>query len=134
LLLQSYIAGGLGGIVIDAAATTAAITLAAAAYGVTTRRDLSSLGGILFAGLIGILVASLLGIFIHLAFLHLVISLVAAVVFTGMLVYDFNRVARMRMASTGDAIMMAVSIYLDILNLFLSLLSILQVLGGGSRR
>ena len=129
LLLQSYLTRGLGGVVIDAAATTAAITLAAGAYGTTTRRDLSGLGGVLFVGLIGVIVASLLGIFIHLPLLHLGVSLVAAVIFTGLLVYDFNRVANTAVASTGDAIMMAVAIYLDIYNLFLNLLSILGVFG-----
>ena len=133
LLLQSYLARGLGGIVIDAAATTAAITLAAGAYGLTTRRDLSRLGGILFVGLIGVIVASLLGIVIHLPLLHLGISVVAAMIFTGFLVYDFNRVANTAVASTGDAIMMAVAIYLDIYNLFLNLLTILQVFGGNNR-
>jgi len=133
LLLQSYLARGLGGVVIDAAATTAAITLAAGAYGVTTRRDLSRLGGMLFVGLIGVIVASLLGIFIHLPLLSLAISLVAAVIFTGFLVYDFNRVANTAVASTGDAIMMAVAIYLDIYNLFLNLLTVLQAFSGNSR-
>jgi len=133
LLLQSYLARGLGDIVIDAAATTAAITLAAGAYGLTTRRDLSRLGGILFVGLIGVIVASLLGIVIHLPLLHLGISVVAAMIFTGFLVYDFNRVANTAVASTGDAIMMAVAIYLDIYNLFLNLLTVLQVFGGNNR-
>jgi len=133
LILQSYVTRGLGGIVIDAAATTAAITFAAGAYGATTRRDLSSLGGILFVGLIGVVVASLLGIFIHLPFLHLAISLAAAAVFTGLLIYDFNRLANTAAASLGDAVMMTVSIYLDIFNLFLNLLAILQGLSGNNR-
>ena len=133
ILLQSYLTRGLGGVVIDAAATTAAITLAAGGYGATTRRDLSGLGGLLFVGLIGVLVAALLGLFIHLPLLHLGIALVAAVLFTGFLVYDFNRVANTAVASTGDAIVLAVAIYLDIYNLFLNLLTILQVFGSSTR-
>ena len=133
LLLQSYVTHGLGGIVIDAASTTAAITLAAGAYGATTRRDLTKLGGILFVGLIGVLVAALLGLFIHLPLLHLGISVVAAALFTGFLVYDFNRLANTAMASAGDVIMLAVAIYLDIFNLFLNLLTILQEFSGNSR-
>ena len=126
LLLQSYVAHGLGGIVIDAATTTAAITLAAGAYGATTRRDLAKLGGILFVGLIGVIVAALLALFIHLPLLHLGIAVVAAALFTGFLVYDFNRLANTAMASAGDVIMLAVAIYLDIFNLFLNLLTILR--------
>ncbi len=133
LVLQSYLTRGLGGIVIDAAATTAAITLAAGAYGVTTRRDLAGLGGLLFAGLIGVLVAALLGLFIHLPLLQLGISIVATVLFTGFLAYDVNRVANTAVASTGDAIVLAVNIYLDIYNLFLNVLTILQVFGAGER-
>jgi FtsH-binding integral membrane protein len=91
--------------VIDAANTTAAITLAAGAYGATRRRDLAKLGGILFVGLIGVILAALLGLFIHLPLLHLGISVVAAALFTGFLVYDFDRLANTAMASAGDVIM-----------------------------
>jgi hypothetical protein len=51
------------------------------------RRDLAKLGGILFVGLIGVIVAALLGLVIHLPLLHLGISVVAAALFTGFLVY-----------------------------------------------
>ncbi len=133
-LLQSYIAAGLGSIVVVAAAATAAITCAAAVYGVTTQRDLSGFGGMLFVALIGVLVVSVVGIFIHMTALHIVISGATALLFTGFLVYDFNRISRARSWSEGDAVLMAVSIYLDILNLFLSLLRILSILSGNSRR
>jgi FtsH-binding integral membrane protein len=133
-LLQSYIASGLGSIVVLAAAATGAITCAAAVYGVTTHRDLSGLGGMLFVALIGVVVVSIVGLFIHMTALHVVISGVTALLFTGFLVYDFNRMSRARSWSEGDAVLMAVSIYLDILNLFLSLLQILSALTGNSRR
>jgi modulator of FtsH protease len=122
LILESYVARGLGGAVFNAAATTAAVTLAAGAYGYTTKRDLSGLGGILLVGLIGVVVASLVGIFVQLPILYIVISAVAAVLFTGFLVFDLNRVAQSRGATEGQAILLAVSVYLDIFNLFLALL------------
>jgi modulator of FtsH protease len=134
LILEAYVASGLGGVVFNAAATTAAITLAAGAYGYTTKRDLSGLGGILFVGLIGVLVASLVGLFVHLPLLYIGISAVAAVLFTGFLVFDLNRVARSRGASEGTTILLAVSVYLDILNLFLALLRLFGFAGGGSSR
>ena len=59
LILDAYVARGLGGVVLNAAGTTAAVTLAAGAYGYTTRRDLSGMRGILFVGLLGVIVASL---------------------------------------------------------------------------
>jgi modulator of FtsH protease len=129
LILESYVARGLGDVVLNAAATTAAVTLAAGAYGYTTKRDLSGLGGILFVGLIGVIVASLVGIFVHLPLLYIGISAVAAVLFTGFLVFDLNRVARSRGGSEGTAILLAVSVYLDIFNLFLALLRLFGFAG-----
>jgi modulator of FtsH protease len=129
LILEAYIARGLGGVVVNAAATTAAVTLAAGAYGYTTKRDLSGLGGILFIGLIGVVVASLVGIFVQLPLLYIGISAVAAVLFTGFLVFDLNRVAHSRGATEGQAILLAVSVYLDIFNLFLALLRLFGFAG-----
>jgi modulator of FtsH protease len=129
-VLEVYIAGGLGIIVLDAAATTAVITLGAGAYGYTTKRDLSGLGGILFMGLLILIVGSFIGIFLHVPLLYLGISLLAAVLFTGFLIYDLNRVANAGEVSQGDAILLAVSVYLDIFNLFLALLRIFGWLSG----
>jgi modulator of FtsH protease len=129
LILEAYLAAGMGGVVINAAASTAAVTLAAGAYGYTTRRDLTGMGGILFVGLIGVVVASLVGIFVHMPLLHIGISAVAAVLFTGFLVYDLNRVANSRGATEGQAILLAVSIYLDVYNLFLALLRLFGFAG-----
>jgi FtsH-binding integral membrane protein len=55
------------------------------------------------------------------------------VLFTGFLVYDFQRLATTRAASSGDVVMLAVAIYLDIFNLFVNLLVVLQGLSGSSR-
>src|ERR1700737_1420316 len=129
LILEAYVASGLGSVVLNAAATTAAITLAAGAYGYTTKRDLTGLGGILFVGLIGVIVASLVGIFVQLPPLDIGISAVAAVLFTGFLVFDLNRVAKSRGATEGQAILLAVSVYLDIFNLFLALLRLFGFAG-----
>jgi modulator of FtsH protease len=133
-ILDAYIRGGMGGVVVTAGLTTAAVALAAGAYGYTTKRDLSGMGGILFIGLLGVLVASLVGIFVQAPLLYIGISAVAAVLFTGFLVFDLNRVATMRGASEGTTILLAVSVYLDIVNLFLSLLRIFGIAAGGSSR
>lgn len=129
LILESYIARGLTGVVLNAAATTAAVTLAAGIYGYTTRRDLSGLGGILTVGLIGVVVASLAGLFVQLPLLYIGISAVSAVLFTGFLVYDLNRVANSADATQGDAILLTVAVYLDIFNLFLALLRLFGLFG-----
>jgi modulator of FtsH protease len=135
LILDAYVARGLGGVVLNAAGTTAAVTLAAGAYGYTTKRDLSGMGGYLFVGLIGVIIASVVGIFIQLPLLYVGISAVAAVLFTGFLVFDLNRVAKSRGVTEGQTILLAVSVYLDILNLFLALLRLFGFAsGGGSSR
>jgi modulator of FtsH protease len=131
LILEAYVARGLGGVVMNAATTTAAVALAAGAYGYTTKRNLSGLGGILFVGLLGVIIASVIGIFIQEPLLYIGISAVAAVLFTGFLVFDLNRVANSRGASEGQTILLAVSVYLDIINLFLALLRLFGIAGGG---
>jgi FtsH-binding integral membrane protein len=80
--------------------------------------------------LIGLLVASVVGIFVQMPLLYIGISAVAAVVFTGYVVYDLNRVAQSRGATEGEAILLAVSVYLDIFNLFLALLRLFDVGAG----
>ena len=133
LILEAYIARGLGEVVLDAAGTTAAVALGAGAYGYTTRRDLSGMRGFLFVGLIGVILASLIGIFVQMPLLYVCISAVAAVLFTGFLVFDLNRVANARGATDGQAILLAVSVYLDIINLFLALLRLFGLAVGSSR-
>jgi len=135
-LLDSFVQQGMGSIVLDAAAGTAAVTFLAGSYGYTTRRNVSGLGGILFVALIGIIVSSVVGMFLQLTLLSLLISVAAVAIFSGYIIYDFNRLAKTKLATEGDAIMFAVALYLDMINIFLSLLNILSFLngGGGSRR
>jgi modulator of FtsH protease len=51
--------------------------------------------------------------------------------FSGYIIYDMNRLARTKFATEGDAIMFTVGIYLDMLNIFLALLQLLSIFGGG---
>lgn len=129
-IVELYVASGQGLLVLNAAAATGIVTLVAGGVGYTTKRDLSGMGGFLFIGLIALIVTSVVGIFIHLAFLQLVISAAGAVLFSAYLVFDLNRVARAQNVSDGDAIVLAISVYLDIVNLFLYLLRLLGILGG----
>ncbi|HEU0167224.1 MAG TPA: Bax inhibitor-1/YccA family protein [Chloroflexota bacterium] len=130
-LLDSFIRSGMGNIVLDAAAGTAGVTFLAGSYGYATRRNVSGIRGILFVGLIGIIIASVVGIFVHLTGLSLLISVAAVALFSGFVIYDFNRLAKTQLATEGDAIMFAVSVYLDMINIFVSLLNILSIVGGG---
>jgi len=130
-LLDMFIRGGAGNIVLNAAAGTAGITLLAGMYGYTTKRDLSGLGGILFVGLIGVILTSLVGMFLHLPGLYVVISMVVVAVFSGYIIYDMNRLRQTKYATEGDAIMFTVGLYLDMLNIFMALLQLLSILSGG---
>jgi modulator of FtsH protease len=125
-VLELYVSAGLSLIVFQAAAATAVAALTAGAVGYSTKRDLSNLGGFLLGALVIVIVASLVGVFIRAPVLWTVISAVSAILFTAFLVYDLNRVARVQGATEGQAIMLAVSVYLDIYNLFLDLLTLLS--------
>jgi modulator of FtsH protease len=129
LVVESYVARGMGMVVANAAATTAALVLALSAYAWTTKRDLSGMGGFLTIALFGVIIAGLINIFIGAPILSLIISAATAVIFSGFIMYDMQRL-RDAKGGTGDAIMFAVAIYLDIFNLFLSLLQILGIFGG----
>ncbi len=124
-VLEIYIAQGSSLIVFQAAAAAATAAFTAGAVGYSTRRDLSRFGGYLFMALIGVIVASIVGFFLQSGVVWTVVSAVSAVVFMGFLVFDLNRIARSGDVSEGDAILMAISVYLDIYNLFLDLLSLL---------
>ena len=110
---------------------TAASFAGLSLYGYTTKRDLSKLGTFLFMGLIGILVAMVLNLFLQSGTLALVISIVGVLVFAGLTASDTQRiketydyVAGTDMAGKA-AIMGALTLYLDFINLFQFLLSFL---------
>jgi len=103
-------------------------------YGWTTKRDLTSLGGFLMMGLIGIIIASLVNIFIHSSAMHMIISYIGVLVFIGLTAYDTQHLKNMAISQPVDvgasairkgAILGALKLYLDFINLFLMLLRIL---------
>jgi modulator of FtsH protease len=131
LIVDSYLARGMGSVVRNASFTTAGLVMVLGAYAWTTKRDLSGLSGYLMAGLIGVIVASLVGLFLQAPLFHLLLSAATAVLFSGFVLFDIQR---LRYAEGGhaDAIWLAVSIYLDIFNLFLAILRLFGFLGGSS--
>jgi FtsH-binding integral membrane protein len=103
---------------------------AAALYGATTKRSLAGLGGILFMGLIGIIVASVLNIFLGSSQITWAISIVGVVIFTALTAYDVQRIQAGDLAArTGSmekaAVIGALHLYLDFINLFLFMLRLL---------
>ncbi len=108
------------------AATFGAMSL----YGYTTQRDLTGIGSFMFMGLIGIVIASLVNIFLKSTGLDWAISVIGVIVFVGLTAYDTQRIKEMYNVnddgtiSGRKAVMGALSLYLDFINLFLMLLRI----------
>lgn len=117
--------------------SAAAMFGAAAAYGAVTRRSLASIGGYLFMGLIEIVAASFLNVFLlHSATASLGISIVGVLIFVGLTAWNVQRIANGDLAvATGSmekgAVLAALMLYLDFVNIFLFLL---RIFGGGGRR
>ena len=109
---------------------TAATFAATSLYGYTTRRDLSRFGSFLFMGLIGIIIASLVNIFIASSALQFAISVIGVLVFTGLTAWDTQRIKEVYFAgdpgavSSKKAVMGALTLYLDFINLFIMLLQL----------
>jgi FtsH-binding integral membrane protein len=110
-----------------------AITFAVmAVYGYFTKKDLTSWGRILFMGLIGIIIASVVNIFVKSSGLNLIISYIGVLLFVGLTAYDSQKIKEMFMQApdAGEgmqklALLGALTLYLDFINLFLYLLRIL---------
>ncbi len=116
-----------GASVASAFAVTAGTFLAMSVYGTVTKRDLTSWSTFLFMGLIGVVIASVVNIFTKSGMVAWVISAAAVVVFTGLTGYDTQRLRRMATAGAGVAALPvngALALYLDFINLFLSLLNL----------
>jgi hypothetical protein len=112
--------------------------LACSIYGWTTKRALTSWGGFLMMGLIGIIIASLVNMFIRSSAMSMVVSYIGVLVFVGLTAYDTQKIKDMALSQPDGldgavvrkgAILGALSLYLDFINLFLMLLRIF----GGSR-
>lgn len=114
-------------IVATAFGGTGIIFLGLSGYALTTRKDFSFMGGFLVAGLLMVLVAALANIFLSMPALSLAISAVVIMLMSGFILYDTSR-----MIHDGDTnyVMMTVSLYLSIFNIFVSLLQILGFMSG----
>ena len=99
-------------------------------YGYTTKRDLTKLGGFLFMGLIGIIIASVVNIFVGSTALQFAISVIGVLVFVGLTAYDTQNIKNMYYGGDSEeigskkALMGALKLYLDFINLFILLLQL----------
>ena len=99
-----------------------------AIIGYTTKRDLSAMGTFLFVGLIGIIVASIVNIWLNLTALAFVVNVLAVLIFTGLTAYDMQKLKHIYLDG-GDSSRVrtfgALSLYLDFINIFVSLLQLI---------
>lgn len=95
-------------------------------YGYFTKRSLDSFGKFLFVGLIAIVIASIVNIFIGSTVTQMVISALAILIFTGLTAYDTQKIREMIMYEDQDNVEVigALTLYLDFINIFLSLLQL----------
>ncbi len=101
-------------------------------YGFVTKRDLTKIGSLMFMGLIGIVIASVVNIFLQSSTLYWIVTYAGVIIFVGLIAYDTQKIKNMSgtMANSGSeiarkgALMGALALYLDFINLFLMLLRI----------
>lgn len=100
-------------------------------YGLVTKRDLTSVGNLCFMGLIGVIIASVVNIFVQSTLIYTVTTYIGVLVFVGLTAYDTQKIKEMgprleegSEAEQKGAILGALRLYLDFINLFLLLLRI----------
>lgn len=131
-LLGLYFYAGLGSIVTEAFLITAVTSIVLGLYAWVAKTDFSHMRDFLFVGLILIIVASLINIFFHSTLIALVISIVGIAIFCAFILYDVQK-AKYLANTLPNAIGITVSLFLDVLNLFMFILELLTILQGGGR-
>ncbi len=124
-ILNMYVGAGMGDVVMTALGGTALTFMAASAYALTTKRDLSFINGMLMAGFVVILVGMVASFFIHTPVLHLAMSGLFVLFSTGVILLTTQQIVR---GGETNYISATVSLYVSLYNLFISLLSILGVM------
>ncbi len=117
------------GTVLSAFVSSALLFFVMAAIGIFTKKDLSGMGRALMAALVGLIIAMIVNIFLASGFFDYMISIAMVLVFSGLIAWDNQKIRYVYKQSrgqvaTGWVISMALSIYLDFINLFLSILRI----------
>jgi FtsH-binding integral membrane protein len=128
-IFLTYTGSSIARVFFITAGTFAAMSL----YGYTTRRDLSQIGSFRFMGLIGIVIASLVNMFIASSALQFAICVIGVIVFVGLTAWDTQSIKEMYYEGDGSeiaskkAVMGALRLYLDFVNLFMMLIQLLGV-------
>ena len=124
-VLGSYRNGGQ--LIMMAFGGTSVVFIAMATLATTIKRDISSWGKFLMVGVIGLIVASVANIWLQMPALSLTVSALAVVIFSAFMLYDLKRVVD---GGETNYVTATLAIYLDVYNVFVSLLNILGIFGG----
>lgn len=132
-VMNAYIAQFSNGseLILTSLGATGVIFVALSGYVLTTKKDFSFMGGFLFVALLAGVLLSFAGAIFHLAMMQIVISGAFVVIFSGYILYNTSQILH---NGETNYIMATITLYLDILNLFLSLLRILSYFSGNNRQ
>jgi uncharacterized protein len=119
------------GSIVSIFGVTAVIFAAMSLYGYTTKKDLTGIGTMALFGLLGIIVASLVNLWLKNSMADMIISIIGVVIFVALTAYDTQKIKNMNILGnegteedTKEAVIGALTLYLDFINLFLKLLSL----------
>ena len=125
--LNFYLGVAGPGLIMEALGGTALIFFALSAYALTTKKDFSFMGGFLFVGMMVVVVAAIANIFFSVPAVHLAINAAIVFLMSGFILFDTSRIIH---GGETNYIRATVGLYLNIYNIFVSLLHILGVFGG----
>lgn len=125
--LNMYVAYLGAGVIVQALGATALVFFALSGYVLTTKKDFSFMGGFLSVGIIVVLIAAVANIFFQVPAVHLAISSAIVFLMSGFILYDTSRIVN---GGETNYIMATVALYLNIYNLFVSLLSLIGAFSG----
>ncbi|MGB5444184.1 MAG: Bax inhibitor-1/YccA family protein [Psychromonas sp.] len=125
-MLNHYLAMENGtALIMQALGSTALIFFALSGYVLTSRKDFSFMGGFLMAGMIAVIIAMIANIFLQIPIMQVVISSVVVLIMSGMILFDTSRIIN---GGETNYINATVSLYLNLFNLFVHLLTLLNIL------
>ncbi|MGL4270276.1 MAG: Bax inhibitor-1 family protein [Plesiomonas sp.] len=124
-LLGMFLKAGAGDVILTALGGTALVFFSCSAYVLTTRKDMSFMGGMLTAGAIALLILMVAGIFLQMPAMHLAISALFVLFSSGMILFETSNIIH---GGETNYIRATVSLYVSLYNLFVSLLSILGIM------
>jgi modulator of FtsH protease len=121
-MLGSFLALGMGNVIVMSLGGTALVFFCCSAYALTTKRDMSFIGGMMMTGSVVLILATIANIFLHLPALHLTISVLFILFSAGAILWETSSIIS---GGERNYILATISLYVSLYNIFVSLLSLL---------